>query len=162
MLLFPFYAVAIWLLAAKWRRTWKGFASVFLGTTFLVLIEYTLYRIGTMKITAIEPNQALGLLIPFTFLVFVVGLFIACQRRAVPSPIHCTRCHYDLSGLTPLGLRCPECGAPWRGVGSGFAADPTTPPATPHVVSPTPPPHTTPATPPTTPPIISPHGTPRH
>lgn len=120
MLLFPFYAVAIWLLAAKWRRTWKGFAAVIVGTAVLLVIEYTLYRIGNLKSGPVQPQQALGLLIPFTVLVFGVGLFIACQRRAAPSPIHCKRCHYDLTGLRPVGLRCPECGAEWRGVGSGY------------------------------------------
>lgn len=121
MLLFPLYAIVIWLLAAHWRRTWKAFAAVFLGTFILLLIEYTLFRVADLKFDLVQPKQALGLLIPFTFLVFFVGLFIACQKRPVPSPIHCTTCHYDLSGLNPISLRCPECGTPWRGVGSGFA-----------------------------------------
>ena len=32
MLLFPFYAVAIWLIAGRWRRRWQGLAAVILGT----------------------------------------------------------------------------------------------------------------------------------
>ncbi|MGE3107995.1 MAG: hypothetical protein AB7G11_10920 [Phycisphaerales bacterium] len=129
MLLFPLYAVVIWALAAKWRRTWKGFAAVLVGTVLLLLIEYTLYRLGNLKLPLIQPKQALGLLIPFTVLVFLVGVFIACQRRPTPSPIHCTKCHYDLTGLNPAGLHCPECGAEWRGVGSGFASEPRRRPA---------------------------------
>lgn len=122
MLLFPLYAVVIWLLAAKWRRTWKGFAAVLIGTAILLVIEYTLYRIGSLPLTMVQPKQALGLLVPFTVLVFGMGLFIACQRPPAPSPIHCAMCHYDLTGLNPVGLKCPECGATWRGVGSGYVS----------------------------------------
>lgn len=121
MLLFPFYALVIWLLAAKWRREWKGFAVVIGGTGFLLFIEYTLFKLGSLKIGVTEPETVLGLLIPFTVFVSLIGLFIACQPRRAPSEVHCGTCFYDLTGLGPVELKCPECGAAWRGRGSGYA-----------------------------------------
>ncbi len=121
VLLFPFYAVVIWLLAAKWRREWRGFAVVLGGTAFLLLVEYTLFKLGSVKIGVIEPETAIALLVPFTILIFLVGLFIACQPRSAPSEVHCRTCFYDLTGLQPVELKCPECGAAWRGRGSGYA-----------------------------------------
>ncbi|MBC7770881.1 MAG: hypothetical protein H7210_00165 [Pyrinomonadaceae bacterium] len=121
MLLFPLYAGIMWLLAAKWRREWKGFAVVLGGTLFMLFIEYTLYKLGALNIGSIDPGGALGLLVPFTVFVSAVGLFIACQPRSAPSEVHCKTCFYDLTGLDPVELTCPECGGAWRGRGSGYA-----------------------------------------
>lgn len=39
---------------------------------------------------------------------------------AIPAPLKCARCGYDLTGLPILG-RCPECGDPYN-LGTGMGA----------------------------------------
>jgi len=109
LLLLPFYAVAIWLLAGRWRRRWQGVAAVVVGTAVLVLMEVTLARLETLDI-GLRPKQVLILLVPFTALVTGVGLYIVCLPRTAPGLRHCPFCFYDFSGLEWKGLVCPECG----------------------------------------------------
>lgn len=129
VLLFPIYAILIWLFAAQWRRQWKGFAVVGVGTLVLLVIELSLLRLaggerrGIVFIPGLAPGQVLFLLLVFTGLVAGVGLFIACSRPAPPSDMHCPRCFYDLHGLDPVNLHCPECGRLWTGKGSHSPED---------------------------------------
>ena len=53
------------------------------------------------------------------FVLLVMGLFVASLPRAHPGGMVCRGCRYNLTGLNPIGLECPECGAQWRGEGSG-------------------------------------------
>lgn len=109
MLLFPFYAVLIWVLAGRWRRRWQGLAVVIVGTAVLVGMEVTLARLGGV-FSGLKPWQVLLLLVPFTALVSAVGLYIVCLPRTSPSLRHCPYCFYHFSGLEWKGLVCPECG----------------------------------------------------
>jgi hypothetical protein len=56
----------------------------------------------------------LVLLIPYTALVALVAVFLVSLPRA-KSKDGCRKCGYNLSGLNPLGLVCPECGAEQSG-----------------------------------------------
>jgi len=117
--IFPvIYAVLVWYATMRWRRQWPSFAVVGAGVCVLAALGLSL------------PHADVGhgwdvfelfkvLLWPYAALVGGVGLFIAClPRRAKPG--QCTDCYYDLSGLDPRGLRCPECGTQYRGPGSGL------------------------------------------
>lgn len=118
MLAFPFFAVMIWFLAAHFRRRWQSFFAVAVGTALLCLIEFLLWRAQFKYERWIVPQQVIWLLIPFTVLVLAIGLFIACLPKAPPTDHHCPKCFYDLAGLDPLNLSCPECGRRWTGRGS--------------------------------------------
>ncbi len=112
MLLFPLYAVGVWLLVAHWRRRWQG-AAVLATAVFLVLVLSSIYRM-IARLAAIPAEGLLFLLGVTGGIVLFVGMFILCLPRASVG-IPCARCGYDLSGLVDESTRCPECGR-------GFAA----------------------------------------
>lgn len=113
MLLFPFYAVLIWYYAGKYRRSWKGGVVVLLGFLGFAALELLLIWAGLLGIAGLEPWDIVRLLIPAAIVVTAVAIFIVCLPRPAPGHVHCAACHYDLSGLEPHDLLCPECGAPW-------------------------------------------------
>lgn len=121
MLIFPIFAVIVWALTMRWRRRWPAFVIVtvavgtlLLLTRLLVAYEYLLPR---------ETRLVHELLWPYIGLLALVGYYIACLPRR-PGEHACPTCHYDLRGLNPRGLSCPECGAEWRGPGSGHEPPP--------------------------------------
>ncbi|GEM_PF-1540130 len=120
-MIFPvLYAVVLWYLAAKFRRTWRGVFAVFIGLMILVLI-------GSLAIEgergwlpgskpAVMPEwwqngskQVLVLLIPYTMLVGTVAVFLVVLPR-LKLKSGCVKCGYDLTGLRKVGMVCPECG----------------------------------------------------
>lgn len=116
MLLFPIYAVLIWSVTMYWRRRWPAFVAVALSVLSLLMLG----RLFMAYEYWFPPTAKLfyEMLWPYTFLVGGMGLYIACLPRRV-GPNQCKKCHYDLSGLDPRGLTCPECGTEWCGPGSG-------------------------------------------
>jgi hypothetical protein len=123
VILLAAYAVFVWYLAVRYRREWRGFASVALGVVVLLAISRP--AIGEHALGALLPSglrtgyrHLLILLIPEAGLVGLIGFFIASLPRR-ESATACKGCGYELSGLDPRGLRCPECGREWRGAGSG-------------------------------------------
>jgi predicted RNA-binding Zn-ribbon protein involved in translation (DUF1610 family) len=53
---------------------------------------------------------AVGLILLIGVLV-VVGIWLSKRKRHAKSPFKCTKCGYDLRGVTQPGVvTCPECG----------------------------------------------------
>ena len=117
-MIFPvIYAALTWYFAMRWRREWPSFLAVGLSGLLLAL---AIRMIGAWREHI--PDEALGglvLLYPYSALVVGVGLYICCMPRRV-TETQCRRCRYDLAGLDPINLRCPECGTLWKGRGSGL------------------------------------------
>lgn len=116
-MIFPvIYAVLTWYLAGMWRRRWPAFAAVGVSATLLL----SLARLLSAWSEHIPWSYRMGLVLfwPYAALVVGIGLYIALLPRR-PGPGDCQRCHYDLSGLDPVDLACPECGEAFRGPGSG-------------------------------------------
>jgi hypothetical protein len=110
------YLVLAWYLALRFRRSWRGVAAVVVAVAFLVAVNQLLGgEAGSFG--GKRASLLLVLLWPYTFLVGAGGAFILALPRTARGEYHCTRCHYDLAGLDPAGLVCPECGTPWRGKG---------------------------------------------
>lgn len=120
-MIFPvIYACLIWFFAAKHRRRWPGVLAVVLGLSVLALI-------GSTSLTDDRGAASSGawftlpeglrhglrlfmvLLVPYGAMVGLVAVFLVCLPRPKVAS-GCTGCGYDLSGLNPLGLVCPECG----------------------------------------------------
>jgi hypothetical protein len=108
VLIFPIYASIIGVLAMHWRRRWPAFVVVAVGTLIPLFILYLFSHFERQ----LRPEQhiILELLWPYTALIAVAGLYIAClPRPALPG--QCSNCRYELAGLAD-GASCPECGKP--------------------------------------------------
>lgn len=117
-MIFPvIYAALTWYFAMRWRREWPSFLAVALSALFLFLaiqmIEAWRERIPP------EARGGMVLVYPYSVLVIGIGLYICVMPRRV-SETQCRRCRYELSGLDPVDLKCPECGTLWKGRGSGL------------------------------------------
>lgn len=109
MFAFVVYAVGIWYAAAKWRRRWLSFAWVGIGFLGCVFVAWLHYRLNIYTHGKIYLPILRSLLYPYTGLVVVVGLYIACLPRGNRLEGCCPWCRYDLKGL-PRPAKCPECG----------------------------------------------------
>lgn len=124
MILLAAYAVFIFYLAMRYRRQWGGFVSVAGGVLLLLLIARPALEEHNV-LTALLPvgmrvgyKHLLILILPEAALIALVGFFIASLPRNL-SATACRKCKYELGGLNPIGLVCPECGTEWKGPGSG-------------------------------------------
>lgn len=116
MLFFPIYAMIIWAGAMYWRRKWPALAITAAGV-LLLLIAGRLF-IAYEHLLPSGTRLFHELLWPYTLFVGAMGFYIALLPR--PAKGHeCKRCRYDLRGLDPHNLICPECGEEWCGIGSG-------------------------------------------
>lgn len=111
MMLFPAYALVVWYFAMKWRRMWRGFAAVALGTLGVHFVAMLYMKIGLLfGMSRVE--SMLLLLYPFAGMVAVVGLYLALLPRVAHEA--CRQCGYSLHGLEERGrdglIVCPECG----------------------------------------------------
>lgn len=113
MIAFVVYAVLIWYAAARWRRRWEAFAWVGGGIAGLVLVALFHLQLSRWTDGRIYLQVMQWMLYPYTGLVGLIGLFLACLPRHLPEA-HCPHCEYDLRGLTLRDLLCPECGSPYR------------------------------------------------
>jgi hypothetical protein len=109
VILFPIYAVLVWALAWRWRRSWLGYVAVLMGLLGVGLLGL-LYRFSVMVYPAYLEGPIFPLLLATEAVtVLVVGTFIVClPRHRVDRP--CRRCRYELSGLEEENPTCPECG----------------------------------------------------
>jgi hypothetical protein len=124
VVILPVYAVLVCLLVAKYRRRPLGYVLAALGALLPMLVLRVLCRIEPPS----EDISLVSLSLIFraeSGFLLVAGLLVASMPRPVPSGMTCTGCRYDLKGLDPVGLHCPECGAHWRGAGSGHEVDNT-------------------------------------
>ncbi|MEL6328884.1 MAG: hypothetical protein AAFR38_04425 [Planctomycetota bacterium] len=112
-LFFTLYAVMVWWLAAKTRRTAKAFAPVLLGVGILLLINWIHYELYKLTNGELDLAVVRSMMYPYTALVAGVAVFIALLPK-VAAPGRCGGCGYDLSGLPGEGtgerVVCPECG----------------------------------------------------
>lgn len=108
--LFVGYAMIVWVLAARYRRQLAGFAAVAAGLLGLLGLNHLHTKLGDWSEGEIYLPVLRSIMYPYTGLVAMVGVFIACIPRV--SSTGCRRCGYSLYGLEELGgvLICPECG----------------------------------------------------
>ena len=109
MFAFVVYACGIWYAAARWRRRWQAFAWVAGGLFGLMLVAWLHYELNVWSHGRIFLPILRSMLYPYTALVVVMGLYIACLPQGKNLKGCCYACRYDLKGL-PLPTRCPECG----------------------------------------------------
>ncbi len=130
MLLFVLYGMGAWILAAKWRRLWRGYFAVAASLVILLLAAAFYARLSRWSGGRIALPLMQILLYPYIALVFMGSLFlVAMPRTHTRRPGHCARCDYDLIGLeptvrslgtigvsdaslipAPAAVLCPECG----------------------------------------------------
>ncbi len=110
MLLFVFYAVAVWYGAVRWRRSWRAFAWVSGGLLgVLAVIQFHVLLDAWTRAEIYMPVLQF-LLWSYMGLVGLVGYFVACIPQA-RRPWCCAGCGYDLTGVPGFTDLCPECGA---------------------------------------------------
>lgn len=112
MLLFVFYAVAVWYGAVRWRRSWRAFAWVSGGLLGVLAVIQFHVLLNTWTNYEIYLPVLQFLLWSYLILVGMVGYFVACipqSRRAWC----CAACGYDLTGVQGFTDLCPECGDPF-------------------------------------------------
>jgi hypothetical protein len=119
------YAVLVWFLSARFRRRWQGAATVILAVALLTALGSLAVEGDDLHGQSAMPEwwqrgskQFLVLLVPYGLLVGTVACFLVTLPRRKPDRA-CRGCGYDLDGLEPRDLLCPECGAEWAGAGSG-------------------------------------------
>ncbi|MEM1183550.1 MAG: hypothetical protein AAGI53_00965 [Planctomycetota bacterium] len=110
--LFVGYALAVWALAARWRRAPSGFVAVVIGVFGLIAINWLHIKLEDWTDGTIHLPVLQSIMYPYTGLVGVVGAYIACLPRI--ASYQCRTCHYDLRGLAADVDCCPECGAPTK------------------------------------------------
>ncbi|HMN39224.1 MAG TPA: hypothetical protein PKE29_00145 [Phycisphaerales bacterium] len=122
MLIFPIFATLVWALAMYWRRRWPSFAIVSASLVLLLGVS----RIFAAWHEHLPPMSHLfyELLWPYIGLIGAIGYYICLLPRRPSGDLYCRSCGYHLAGLNPAGLNCPECGAQWRGAGSGLEPPP--------------------------------------
>ncbi len=123
MFAFVVYAVGIWYAAARWRRRWQSFAWVTAGFFGCVFVAWLHTRLNIYTHGKIYLPILRSLLYPYTGLVVVVGLYIACLPRGNRFHGCCPWCKYDLTGL-PRPAKCPECGRVTVAAMRQIASDP--------------------------------------
>jgi hypothetical protein len=109
MVLFPAYAMLVWALTWRWRRSWVGLGAVVAGVLGVGLLGIA-HKFTAVVFPAQLEGPLFSLLLAVEALcVLVVGLFITTlPRERVDRP--CRRCRYELIGLDDENPTCPECG----------------------------------------------------
>ncbi len=111
VLLFVFYAVAVWYGAVRWRYNWRAFAWVTGGLLGVLAVIQFHVLLNAWTNYEIYLPVLQTLLWSYLLLVGMVGFFIACIPHARKAWC-CERCHYDLTGVPGFASVCPECGTP--------------------------------------------------
>jgi hypothetical protein len=108
---FPVYAVICWVLACRFRRTWRGVGVVALGVLGLVALGWVHWRLSVITHGRVYLPIMQLLLYPYTALVAMGGVFMVSMPRR-PGRGECRACGYRLAGLEAgeAGIVCPECG----------------------------------------------------
>ena len=114
MLLFVFYAVAVWYGAVRWRYNWRGFVWVTGGLVGVLAVIQFHVLLNAWTNYEIYLPVLQTLLWSYLGLVGLVGYFIACIPQARKAWC-CEKCQYDLTGVPGFTEVCPECGKPIDG-----------------------------------------------
>ena len=109
MILFPVYAVFVWYLCFRWRRSWVAWASLFLGVAGVATLAWFHVTVSVIALGASDSPLFPILLAAEAGLILIVGAFIAMLPLEV-ADTPCRRCQYDLAGLELDNPTCPECG----------------------------------------------------
>lgn len=123
MLILPAYAVILWYLVARHRRTWKGALFTSAGFGLLVFIAYFHWLLSKWTDGRVFLPTLQAVLYPYSVLTGVVGVYICCVPRR-REHCQCVQCRYDLSGLDGERVTCPECGREQAIVASGSQSAP--------------------------------------
>lgn len=120
--LIPFftgYAVIVWWLAGRHRRTLLGFVWVGLGAAFMAMVILGHYTLGVVTQGRIYMEVLQPILYGYGLVVTGMGVYIACLPRRVEHGPRCYACGYDVRAIR--STLCPECGTaiPARDVGAG-------------------------------------------
>lgn len=109
MIVFPLYAVLIWALTWRFRRSWLGYVTVVAGVVGVaILAGLHHYTELVFPVTVSGPLIPMMLAVEAGF-VLVVGVYIASlPLERVERP--CRGCRYELAGLEEANPTCPECG----------------------------------------------------
>ena len=111
---FAGYALLVWWPCLVHRRRWPSFLAAIVGALGLLGLIRLHIQAGIWTNGAIYVPVFQSLLIPYTFLVTIVGLYIAILPRTAPLG-YCGTCGYDLQGLAANDVTlCPECGVRFR------------------------------------------------
>lgn len=105
---FTGYAVIVWWLAGRHRRTLLGFVWVLAGAAFIAMVIYGHYTLGIMTDGRIHAQVLQPILYGYGAMVTGMGLYIACLPRRVEHGPRCHACDYDVRALG--STVCPECG----------------------------------------------------
>jgi len=109
VVLFPLYAMLVWALTWRTRRTWLASVTVLAGVLGVCILGL-LHRFTEL----VFPVHVSGPIFPLLLateaaIILVVGTFIAVlPRHRIDRP--CRRCRYELVGLDDPNPTCPECG----------------------------------------------------
>lgn len=129
MILFVIYAALAWFAAMRWRRTLAAFAAVLAAVGGLVLLAGFHLLLNQWTGGRIFLPGLQMMLYPYTVLVGLIGVYLACLPRSIPAA-SCRACEYDLRGLAADRAVCPECGrAPTDAQRALIADSSSTPPA---------------------------------
>lgn len=100
------YALIVWLLVVRYRRTWKAFAVLAIGAGMVLpLADPMIYLVWWML--GERPTWLYPFFYIYSGVLVLIGVFLALLP--MPEAAHpCRNCGYDLSGN--LSGVCPECG----------------------------------------------------
>jgi hypothetical protein len=107
------YAMLVWYMAARYRRTVLAYGCALAGVALLVVLCYAHWLLGEYFPEMMIQGMQI-LMYPYTLAVGGVAVFIASLPRRYPLGT-CPACGYDLEGLTMRAAdaahpACPECG----------------------------------------------------
>lgn len=106
------YALIVWWPAIVYRRQWRGWLAVILGTLALLLLIKLHAFVGLQTNGRIFVPVFQSILVPYAFLIAGVGVYVNILPASYARG-HCGRCGYDLAGLDRERHVCPECGRPF-------------------------------------------------
>ncbi len=111
MIVFPIYAISIWLAIGALRRSWIGLALALVSAFPVLILSHLCIQYIPLKSGEPRPEWLYLVSASYAIVVAGVGLSIALAGRG-RLPSDCHDCGYDLRGVD--ALLCPECGTSRR------------------------------------------------
>lgn len=106
------YALLVWYLCARWRRSVRAFGIALVGFAGLMSINFLHLKLNDWTSGQIYLPVLQSIMLPYTLLVTGFAFYIACLPRRYRQG--CIACGYSLEGIGGDAVRCPECGkAQW-------------------------------------------------
>lgn len=109
MILFVVYAVFIWYVSFRYRRSLAGIGVFFAGLAGIALVGGFHYQLNEWTGGKIYLPVLQILLYPYAGLVAFISAYLWIMPRR-PAENHCVSCGYSLRGLELDQPTCPECG----------------------------------------------------